>query len=285
MKQLRLYLILLLGWIMAACSTDTQVEIPEPEPERPALHRHAVPVEQALDELGDLLALIDGEGTRAGGVRSVEAVETLHADRLPQTRSTELPEEEQPEDLLYVVNFEGGQGYAVLGADDRLPGVLAIADEGALTTDDLVRAASGQTPPGEFSFPNEMMMDYVSAIGGIGGGGTGGGGIGGIGGGGIGGGGGIPKGPITDVTGHLGPDDLSFVGNTVDEWKTIDHVPAMVKTKWGQGAPYNAYCPTINDKKCLTGCVSVAAAQLLCANKYRSGIGPEKIGSYRSIGR
>ncbi len=38
----------------------------------------------------------------------------------------------------------------------------------------------------------------------------------------------------------------------------------LLKTKWGQGAPYNNLCPILNGEKCYTGCVATAMAQLLC---------------------
>ena len=271
MKQLRLFLLLAAGLFLTSCSEPQPEEFPNPDPP-PTVGRHAVPIDQALGELDNLLGVIDGQGTRAGGVRTVAQVQTLHAQALPLTRSAGEPSE-QPEELLYVVNFEDDAGYAVLGADDRLPAVLAVTDEGSLTTEELVRAANGQTAPEEFTFPNEMLMNYVSGIGGIGGGGIGGGGIGG--------GGGIPTGPITDLGWQQGPVDITFTGNTVDEWKPVEYTPPRTRTKWGQNAPFNAYCPAINGQKCVTGCVAVATAQILCANKYEYGLGPDKIGSYR----
>jgi len=242
MKQLRLFLLLAAGLFLTSCSEPQSDEFPNPDPP-PTVGRHAVPIDQALGELDDLLGVIDGQGTRAGGVRTVAQVQTLHAQALALTRSAGEPGE-QPENLLYVVNFEDDAGYAVLGADDRLPAVLAVTDEGSLTTEELVRAANGQTAPEEFTFPNEMLMNYVSGIGGIGG--IGGGGIGG---GGIGGGGGIPTGPITDLGWQQGPVDITFTGNTVDEWKPVEY--------------------------------TVAAAQLFCSNKIIRDAAPEVIGDYR----
>ena len=271
MKQLRLFLLLAAGLFLASCSEPQPDEFPNPDPP-PTVGRHAVPIDQALEELDDLLGVIDGQGTRAGGLRTVAQVQTLHAQALPLTRSAG-ESGEQPGELLYVVNFEEDAGYAVLGADDRLPAVLAVTDEGSLTTDELVRAANGQTAPEEFTFPNEMLMNYVSGIGGIGGGGIGGGGIGG--------GGGIPTGPITDLGWQQGPVDITFTGNTVDEWKPVEYTPPMTRTKWGQNAPFNAYCPAINGQKCVTGCVAVATAQIICANAYKYGLGPKFIGSYQ----
>jgi len=48
----------------------------------------------------------------------------------------------------------------------------------------------------------------------------------------------------------------------------------LVKTKWGQGVPYNNMCPTIYNQHCVTGCAATAMAQLMRYWKYPAqGIG------------
>ena len=268
MKQLRLFLLLAAGLFLASCSEPQPDEFPNPDPP-PTVGRHAVPIDRALGELDDLLGVIDGQGTRAGGVRTVAQVQTLHAEALPLTRSAGEPGE-QPGDLLYVVNFEDDAGYAVLGADDRLPAVLVVADEGSLTTDELVRAANGQTAPEEFTFPNEMLMDYVSGIGGIGGGGIGGGGIGG--------GGGIPTGPITDFDGQLGNPPAGFEGYEWSDWKKLEYVAPLVTTRWHQREPFNWQCPIVGNKLCVAGCAAIAMAQIVASNHLHHNVSPGSIG-------
>ena len=268
MKQLRLFLLLAAGLFLTSCSEPQPDEFPNPDPP-PTVGRHTVPIDQALGELDDLLGVIDGQGTRAGGVRSVAQVQTLHAQALPLTRSAGEPGE-QPENLLYVVNFEDDAGYAVLGADDRLPAVLAVTDEGSLTTEELVRAANGQTTPEEFTFPNEMLMNYVSGIGGIGGGGIGGGGIGG---------GGIPTGPFTDFDTQLGNPPAGFEGYEWSDWKNLEYVAPMVTTRWHQEDPFNRHCPVIGGETCVAGCAAIAMAQIVASNHLHHNVSPGRIGN------
>ncbi len=268
MKQLRLFLLLAAGLFLASCSEPQPDEFPNPDPP-PTVGRHAVPIDQALGELDDLLGVIDGQGTRAGGVRTVAQVQTLHAQALALTRSAGEPGE-QPENLLYVVNFEDDAGYAVLGADDRLPAVLAVTDEGSLTTEELVRAANGQTAPEEFTFPNEMLMNYVSGIGGIGGGGIGGGGIGG---------GGIPTGPFTDFDTQLGNPPAGFEGYEWSDWKNLEYVAPMVTTRWHQEDPFNRHCPVIGGETCVAGCAAIAMAQIVASNHLHHNVSPGRIGN------
>ena len=42
----------------------------------------------------------------------------------------------------------------------------------------------------------------------------------------------------------------------------------MLTTAWDQGEPYNALCPKINDKTCVTGCVATAMAQVMKFHKW-----------------
>lgn len=45
-------------------------------------------------------------------------------------------------------------------------------------------------------------------------------------------------------------------------------IAPMIKTKWGQGTPYNDQTPTINDQHCLTGCGATAVAQVLAYHRF-----------------
>ena len=40
-------------------------------------------------------------------------------------------------------------------------------------------------------------------------------------------------------------------------------VPPLIQTTWNQGWPYNELCPLVMDRRCLTGCVATAMAQVL----------------------
>lgn len=45
-------------------------------------------------------------------------------------------------------------------------------------------------------------------------------------------------------------------------------ISPMIKTKWNQGEPYNNQCPVVEGKKCVTGCVATAMAQVMNYHKY-----------------
>ena len=40
-------------------------------------------------------------------------------------------------------------------------------------------------------------------------------------------------------------------------------IAPLLTTRWGQYAPYNYYCPVLNERKLITGCVTTAVAQIM----------------------
>lgn len=92
--------------------------------------------EDALESLAATLENLEGsESTRAASVRQIRSVETVKmADVAPSTRSGAASD---TDDIFYLVSFGEGSGSAILGADRRLPAVLAVLDETVLTPDDL----------------------------------------------------------------------------------------------------------------------------------------------------
>ena len=233
MKHFRLFSLFFGCWLLASCTADPGTE-PGPFGENPptAEKPHAVPVEQALEELQSVLEEIDTPA-EDGAVTRSEATADV-------------------EDLLYIVNFENEAGYAILGADDRLEPVYAVVDEGSLTTEDF-RYAVTVTPEqaeadGELVFPLQMVAQ--AAIGGVD---TGGGGNG------------IVGGPITDIE-HWWPEGQQPVGIDYEPWETKEQSGILLKTRWNQTKPYNYLCPIENGKNCFAGCVPVAVAQILVFN-------------------
>lgn len=47
-----------------------------------------------------------------------------------------------------------------------------------------------------------------------------------------------------------------------------DPVSPLLKTKWDQEDPFNAQCPVFNGKRCFTGCVATAMAQIMKYHQY-----------------
>ena len=223
---------------MAGCTADPGAE-PGPFGENPptAENPHAVPVEQALEELQSVLEEIDTPA-EDGAVTRSEATADV-------------------EDLLYIVNFENEAGYAILGADDRLEPVYAVVDEGSLTTEEFRYAVTitdeQAQADGKFVFPLQLVAQAaiigienadIDADGGV-----------------------APMSDDGRHTGDLGGDVLrrEYV------YVTQEKVGPLIPVKWGQGYPFNASVTQINGKCCWAGCSAIAVAQVLVSNYWHYG--------------
>lgn len=254
MKKLCCLLLFVAGWLSAGCTADPG-EVPEmKKPE----NLHAVSIEQALGELDAVLGAIDGQGTRNDGKRRVKSVEAVSGEEiLPAvTRGADGVE---VEDLFYLVNFENDEGYALLGADDRLEPVYAVLDSGSITIEELQYAATA-TPEqaaadGVLVAPMQMVIQAAAS--GLLAPGTGtGGGIG------------DPL-NIFDEIGTLGP---KLIATEYGPWETAELQGRLMKgIDWGQSEPYNLLCPKKSGEYCVAGCVPIAMAQILVCNALKTG--------------
>lgn len=112
-RIVRLFTVLFLTTFAYSCSTFNE----QPETVTQNAATMTTPgkrsVEQALANLQIVLDAIDG-GTRSR-TRSIRSIETVYCEEvLAGTRSETSKEGE----LVYIVNFENNDGYAVLGADE-----------------------------------------------------------------------------------------------------------------------------------------------------------------------
>ncbi len=238
MKPIRLLSLALLAALLAACS-QAPLSDALPEPPAPA-DPHKVPVAVALAELNSLLEAIDGPETRSGGARRVASVEALGASALARATRAGHDAATAAEigDLVYIANFQNGEGYAILGADDRIESVIAVTERGSLTPAQLAAAANGQYDGVEAPPVVPEIGDYlIERIGGI----------------------------------HK-YDSLASIFPTYEvsygPWEFADKKGPYCKMKWGQGYPYNYYAPLHNGVHCKVGCVAVALGQIIATNYY-----------------
>lgn len=177
---------------------------------------------------------------------------------------------EIPDTLLYIVNFNDDEGFAVLAADNRIPmPVLCITESGSLQGKDFEEAiqkmqndtkaeVAGFSEMGESFVPALLLSSVLSKLdenkdggnrdGEGGGGGEGGG-----------------EGNEIDYDSDypfLNPDTPPQGGAGVG---VPDPLGPYVMTKWGQSEdPFNRYTPNNYP----AGCTCIALAQLLLANRY-----------------
>ena len=146
----------------------------------------------------------------------------------------------------YVFNFNDNQGYALASADTRMAPLLCLVEKGHFSPDSVLRN------PGQIALLSHIETDYRMALGL----------------------------PIEDSRGRIiTAEQYGGVKIPLEltREESIDHgqpypgdnppnyiyYTPLLSTRWGQGYPFNALMPVINDTICPVGCVNIANAQIM----------------------
>ena len=291
-----LFLIVSAVVFFAACTKGIDEGVAPESPPEPTVEADpfTIPVEEALDNMYDLMDEIYGPGTRASARASINVETITSGDLGVQTRSGAG----SSMNMVYVVNFGNNQGYSVLGANPMMPPVLAVTESGNLSTAAVI--GGGLTNGGvgvgagpeitgnddryeaeyNFTTPEDMLRITVEEAAAV-------------------------------MAGYLAwceakgldPDDamnlLDYLNRDVIEnpWLELPEKPRnpdgssiphviyernyigqelldmkgpFVQTTWNQDAPYNNECYTKSGERALAGCSAIAAAQIIAFNQHPS---------------
>lgn len=231
----RCLLMVLLVILSMSCQREVRIEntsIVHSEIE--AVSPYAVSVDEALNALTEFLNGVEDYATRSSE-RTVKKVTPIKAVEIaPQTRTADI---EDVDNLLYVVEFEGGAGSAILGADKRVEPIYAVFDETVVSNDDFVRALDG-TEFGDDIVAFNVNLIANAALDGL-----------------------------SSLTPAPNEDLKSDFYDNITETVVYSDVAPMIPTKWGQYEPYNNEFPMETDDqgefKPVAGCVTIAIGQLL----------------------
>ena len=266
--------ILFFVFALISCKHDYhETACPEPPAPDSRSSETEIPVAEAVAALNRFLDTTDP--VTRGGRRTIASIDRVSAaDMFPAaTRSDEMPE---AGDLLYVVNFSGDEGYAILGADSRLDTVLIVGDKGNFDPSlfDSPEAESllpgnnpdslpgcmpdpeQETEPTLYDLYSEEYDEYY-----LGSSDTG------------------NEGLIVDLLSDYTQRQIIWVGNREEYngWHGgggIVNVEPLLKTCWHQGYPYNShfhFAPASDKDRAgeqrPAGCTTIAAAQILVCRK------------------
>ena len=201
-----------------------------------------IPVAEMLSNLDGLLKEIDDVNTRFGG-RRVKDIAVLGSSLIPSTRSQDAP---PMDSLLYLINFEDYEGFALMAADKRMGSpVYAITESGELLLDEVevLLNADEQTLCDENGvtngalFAKELILNYA----------------------------------IRDFNEEKDAESAEPQTRVkpiagIEMWTdTVQRkiVPTIVKTKWGQRYPFNKDVTG----RVPVGCAPVAVAQIVLAER------------------
>ena len=211
MKNLSIFVIVLLSVACSRGHDEVVVNMDTPQTTK-------ISKEQALKNLYGELKIIDGATRSDGSSRSVKSIKELKG---AVTRSGDA----LANDLLYIVEFEEGQGSAVVAADARLDPVIAVLDSSVITEEDF----SSTNTEDIGVYMASMISDYAASV-------T------------------SSEGPYPFLPApDPGGADTTFI---------YDIYP-LLKTKWHQDSPFNDKCVEVYGENAVAGCAPIALAQFI----------------------
>jgi hypothetical protein len=264
MKRVFGFLSLAIVLLLTACNQEV-IEVVQEEENAAMPQSFVVPIEDALAELDAVLSMIDGtaqNGFRSSKKRTIQSVEVFNGGKQGALRSAS----EDP--LLYLVNFENEEGYAILAADDRISSsVLAVVETGSVSLNDFEAddydaydssINYGYEELENFSLYNAEFDDYYVAS---------------------------TESSVNPTFQYMMRYADSEIGNygtsgsietrtEIGEWMEVKKVEPMVTTIWRQGSPFNDRCPLKrwlpwqDYKRAPAGCVAIAVSQIMAYHGY-----------------
>lgn len=226
MKKIQITLVSLLVVCFTACTSDIQ-DMPtyNDQTNQSPTNPYRVSLSQALATVQPLFNNMDeGKATRSSRIIS-------NVDYITSTIATRGDSDVSMDTLLYVVNFDDENGFAVLGADKRVPAVLAISDEGNLDLNDTTE-----------NKPLAFWLDDVKSS--------------------------LKIRPDSIPTSAPDPIDPGFGDRKITVLSDIKPYISGMPRLWGQGKPYNALCQAPNGSTCPVGCGPLAAAIIMSYYKW-----------------
>jgi hypothetical protein len=70
-------------------------------------------------------------------------------------------------------------------------------------------------------------------------------------------------GPMAEIAPPSNKEAWEWLAGSAAPPAVLATVGPLLKTEWGQGTPYNYFCPTGDGGRCVAGCVATAAAQVM----------------------
>lgn len=122
MKKIYAYIIVILI-LLSSCNDDMPVITPIENSEKSVVISYSIPLDDALTSLDNFFSALNGESkiTRTGTNKFMPNIKSIDVLRKRDvvTRSDINPAV-NADSLIYIVNFENSQGYALLSADYRI---------------------------------------------------------------------------------------------------------------------------------------------------------------------
>ena len=237
--------IYLLMWIIlcisASCAYEEHLVVNDndgPSAKEELIIDGKVSLSRAMSNADFVFKNIDATAAKNRKVKRIDVLTRRNSNsNLVSTRTSSLSNEDQP--LAYVVNYENNEGFAILAADTKLPPVISVGDEGNFDTESFVSFIQGRgITRAEDELTSAQKVQYA-----------------------------VINNSLALQQANITGPQIQGVDTTV-----IFKCLPLVKTKWGQGNPYNFYSPLIMKGgflvKQTAGSIPVAGAQTLASLCY-----------------
>ena len=129
--------------LLCSCTSELYEAPAPPEKDLSQSSANAISADEALKRLDNFLYGDQTESTRSGSPeRTIASIDLIRLSDLMTKSDAGTPSD--ADGIVYLVNFEGGEGYAILAADDRIKeDVLIVTEKGSLSNGELIDAARG----------------------------------------------------------------------------------------------------------------------------------------------
>ena len=237
----------LLLLMASSCVSSDLVEVKDTVyqvPEDVVVSESSLSFDEAISNLNFIYKRVNDGTKPTRRINKVDLLTTQDIQSSAITRSNEYSDGDVMP-LAYVVNFENETGYAVLAANNQLPPVIMIGDNGNFSTDEFINYIhnSNNISTDGLSTAQELQYAMISNS--------------------------------LTFTPPSGGNITPGSGTASDTTMILKCLP-LVSTKWGQSMPYNMYAPyDSSNMRSLAGCVPVAYAQTLAALCYHHNFRPQ----------
>lgn len=241
MKKINIHFIFLLALTAIVGCTNSEYDL-SPIIESAKVNTTRISQDSAIENLLQVMEFRSSQ-TKSSELQIKNVYSVGSSDFNAATRSdTDIT----VDSLLYIVNFENDEGFAVVAADTRVPAdVLAIVDEGNASPSDFTDITS------EEDFPFYLISSYAFT--------------------------GLTDSteifePSVDLDTNIGSIPAEYVESYwVSEIYLTGIIETMLTSRWSQWTPFNDF----QSSNFPAGCVPIAAAQIFAYNAYPSTISYE----------
>lgn len=277
-RSIKFYIAAMLAIFAASCTHDTLKEKHADTMQAESNQElQIVPIEDALALLDNFLDR-NYPATKAEPKRKISTVSAYYGEE-PLTKSDDNGKKiKVPK--AYMVNFEGEKGFAVLGANNKVPDIVAVTESGIIKEDLSVVMPERKTPinlyeDGDDSDFDEVPADnycaedddyytalevyrgarvspneFISAL---------------------------IRHPLKNENHHnfdahtdssVGSSNgTGDSGSSKEDWKTFTEKEPLMNLLWGQEEPYNRYCSR-KKRNVAVGCSNIALAMIMTTNEF-----------------